>query len=393
MIYLKRILALMLVVIVTTACFSRNRPDTSAADTVAEPPPTATSTSAPVTSAVDTLEKSEVEDANQESNGTAVIGDIQIVEEIASIDRYRMKITMKSEIPNRNANIQVDAAYSKDPLAEEITMRVDENGETQTVTMLLVDGLRYMRSGEMVVQTADARMNLQELTLIQPRDAAPLGSRFTQIAEETINGRETILYRGGPDAVPTGGTAGDTFDVTAVESASIDLWIDKAEQFIVAMAVTIDGFDDEPTAHMEMRFDYYDFNSPDIVIEAPDDAISTGVNAGDDSSNSSTMEGSDNASEPRNALGKLLGYDFLLATGSEITLASNQIVQVSTIYTLDEAVNLFQVQLPANGYTFMSAVTPQQGESVLMFQKGMQVATIQITATEQGSEWNVVVAP
>jgi hypothetical protein len=245
----------------------------------------------------------------------------------------------------------------------------------------------------MVVQTADAQMNLQELTLIQPRDVAGLDGRFAIVGEESVNGRATIHYQGGPEAVPTGGTAGDTFDVTALESASIDLWIDQVENFIVAMEVTVAGFDEEPDALMQMRFDYADFNSPDILIEAPVDAMAMpgGMAAGADTGSPSTAE--EDTPEPRNALGKLLGFDLLIATGSEITLVSDQIVQVSSIYTLDEAVNLFQVQLPANGYTFMNLITPQAGESVVMFQKGLQIATIQITETAKGSDWSVIMAP
>ncbi|MEZ4736262.1 MAG: hypothetical protein R3E79_54955 [Caldilineaceae bacterium] len=214
-----------------------------------------------------------------------------------------------------------------------------------------------------------------------------------------MHGRATIHYQGGPEAVPTGGTDGDTFDVTGIASAGIDLWVDQAEQFIVAMEVKVTGFDEEPDAHMAMRIEYFDFNSPDIVITAPADALSMAggmagsADAGDKASGGETTSTEASGPEPRNALGKLLGFDLLLATGSEITLASNQIVQVATIYTVEEAAKLFQAQLPANGYSLMSSLTPQAGEHVLMFQKEAQIATIQITATAKGSDWNVVMAP
>lgn len=324
-----------------------------------------------------------------------------MIEKVASVDRYRMRLEVRSKIPDRTSAVQIDAAYIKEPAAEEITMQVDERGETQTVTMILVDGLRYMRSGEMVMQTADAQLRLSELTIIQPSDATVLDNRFSIVGKESLNGRETVHYRGGPDAVPTGDTGGDSFDVSTLESARIDLWIDQVEQFIVAMEVNADNSEGSASEAIYMRFEYYDFNSPDIVIEAPADAVTMSApdmgaempdSDGAAESESAPVAAGD-APEPRNALGKLLGFDLLVATGSEITVLSDQIVQVASVYTVDEAVGLFQANMPANGYTFMNLVEPQAGERVLMFQKGMQIATIQITESANGSDWTVAMAP
>ncbi|MEZ4736261.1 MAG: hypothetical protein R3E79_54950 [Caldilineaceae bacterium] len=146
---LKRCCFSLLVLTMTAACFGSNRPT----PTAVAPTPTSAAVQ-PSTAATD----------NTTVTHTAAPETIGIIEEVTSIERYRMRITVVNEVSNRAANVQVDAAYIKAPPAEEITMQIDENGETQTVTMLLVDGLRYMRSGEMVVQTADAQMNLQELT-------------------------------------------------------------------------------------------------------------------------------------------------------------------------------------------------------------------------------------
>ncbi|MEZ4675584.1 MAG: hypothetical protein R2932_15240 [Caldilineaceae bacterium] len=384
----KRGFIVMLILTLTTACFSSDEPVPTAT-----PPAANNATEQPAAAIANTTDSTIIEGNSREE-----LDNVRIIEEITTIERYRMRITLVNEISNRNANVHIDAAYVKEPPAEEITMQVDENGEMQTVTMLLVDGLRYMRSGDMVVQTADARMNLRELTLIQPRDATVLGNRFQALGEETVNERATTHYQGGPDAVPTGGTAGDTFDVTALESASIDLWVDQAENFIVAMEVKVEGFDEDQNARMRMRFDYFDFNNPDIVITAPADAMSVPGGVPNDTDGQTGGAGSSadaetGGSEPRNALGKLLGFDMLLATGSEITLASGQIVQISSIYTVDEAVNLVQTQLPANGYTLLSSIAPQAGESVLMFQKAAQIATIQIATSDRGSDWNIVIAP
>lgn len=375
--------AVILTLVVTAACFSANGPSSN---TDAQEITTQVAATVETTTVNDTTTPDRAAEETTEVNDSIAV---QVIEEIATIERYRMEVTVKSEVANRATEVRVEGAYIKEPPTEEITMQIAENGETQTFTTLLVDGLRYMRSGEMVVQTIDARMNLQELTLIQPGDATMLDQRFEQLGEEFVNGRETIHYRGGPDAVPTGGTTGDTFDVTGIDSARIDLWIDRAENFIVAMEVGVNGFDEEPDAQMQLRFDYVDINSPDIVIEAPSDAM----NLSDGQPDSTDELNAADAPEPRNALGKLLGFDLLLATGSQITLANEQIVQVSTIYTVEEATNLFQAQLPAHGYSLLSLLTPQAGENVLMFQKGVQTATIQITATDGGSDWSVVVSP
>ncbi len=380
---------LTLVLTIATACFSRGNPATPLDDsateeanlpaTVESMPTTlpATATTA-MTSAMTSIESIEM-------GGI----DATVIENVESIERYRMRVTYTSQGTGRDSETVIEAAYSKEPPAESITVTFAENDQQETIAMVLVDGVRYIKAGEVFVQTPDAAMSLQELTLIQPQDV-DLSSEFTRIGEEEINGRSTLHYQGGPGAVPTGGTAGDTFDVTGIASATIDLWIDQAEKFIVAMAVQVDGLDEAPDALFQMRFDYFDFNSPEIVIAVPEDALAM---QGDMPETATDDSPAVDVATPRNDLGKLLGFDLPVATGSQITAVTNQLVQVNSIYTLDEAVNLFQLLLPANGYTLLNAITPQADERVLMFQKGAQVATIQIKVTAQGSDWDVVVAP
>ncbi len=378
-------LLLCFTLLMATACFG-------GAESTADDPVSATEPAIADPAATPTTEPAAANTNTSERAVADTLAAVRVVEEVESIVRYRMRTVVRNEIPNRNSSVEIDAAYIKEPPAEEITVQIDEGGDVQVLSMILVDGQRYMRSGEMVVQSADAQMNLDELTLIQPYDATDLSEHYRNLGEETLNGRTTTHYQGGAAAVPIASSGSDTFDLTGIESAQIDLWVDQAEHFIVAMEINVDGYPGEPDAAMQMRFDYFDFNSPDITVEAPADAM-TVPDAGAASNGESGTDPAAGGAEPRNALGKLLGFDLLLATGSEIVIASNQLVQVTTIYTLEEAVRLFQAQLPVNGYTFLNLMTPNDNERVLMFQKGAQIATIQLVATDNGSDWTVVMAP
>jgi len=383
------LLILTLILTAATACSSGGNsttpPEANDSGEVSQP------TTVAIETASDAASDAESEPtAETETMDAAEAGGLEatIIEEVASIERYRMRVTYGSQGTARDNDTVIEAAYSKEPPAESFTVTFTENGQPETITMILVDGVRYIQAGEAFIQTTDEAMNLHELTLIQPQDV-DFAANFTQIGEEERNGRMTVHYQGGPDAVPTGGTAGDTFDVSGIASATIDLWIDQAEKFIVAMSVQIDGLEEDPEAIFGMHFEYFDFNSPDIVIAIPEQALAMAENtaeSGDDSSAAAAVT-------PRNDLGKLLGFDLLVATGSQITAVTNQVVQVKSVYTLDEAVNLFQLQLPANGYTLLNAITPQAGEQVLMFQKDGKTATIQIKGTDEGSDWDVIIAP
>jgi hypothetical protein len=189
------------------------------------------------------------------------------IEEAGKVERYRMRLTVSSmgseHLPE---HATVAGAYILKPPAAVVTINYAEDDATQSVTMTSLDGLHYLQEGDMVVQMPDAVFNIQELTWIAPQDATNLAGSFLLIGEEEVNSRTTLHYQGDPKAIPTDGT----IDLSRLETATIDVWVDTAENFIVAMELRAFGLDGNPDGVYEMRLDYFDFNDPGIVIETPE---------------------------------------------------------------------------------------------------------------------------
>lgn len=193
------------------------------------------------------------------------------VDQSRAVKRYRMQLTVNSfgtdEWPS---HITGEGAYIVKPRSEVVTLHytesTDDNAETHAVTMTVVDGAYYLQDGDLVMQTPGPAINLQELTLVTPKDATDLSHGFVTLGEESINGRTATHYQGDPKAIPSDGT----IDLSRLDTATIDLWVDTTANFIVAMELRAFGINGNPEAMYEMRIDYRDFNAEDIVVTAPE---------------------------------------------------------------------------------------------------------------------------
>ena len=189
------------------------------------------------------------------------------VDEISSITRYRMRMTLNNHGSDRWPDyVTGEGAYVVAPHAEEVTLIFEEGENSQQVSMTVITDTYYLQEGEMVMQTSSPAIDLLELTLFDPKDATTLAYNFVQLEEEPLNDRTTIHYQGDPKLLPTEAQA----NLAMLGTATLDLWVDKEENFIVAMAIRAYGVDGNPDASYEMRLDYFDFNNPDIVIGAPE---------------------------------------------------------------------------------------------------------------------------
>ncbi|MCB0064126.1 MAG: hypothetical protein KDE19_18510, partial [Caldilineaceae bacterium] len=162
------------------------------------------------------------------------------IEEISSITRYRMRMTLNNHGSDRWPDyVTGEGAYIVDPHAEEITLIYEEGENSQRVTMTVITDTSYLQDGEMVVQTPNPAIDLLELTLLDPKDATTLAYNFVPLEEEPINDRTTIHYQGDPKLLPTEAQA----SLAMLGTATLDLWVDKEENFIVAMAIRAYGID------------------------------------------------------------------------------------------------------------------------------------------------------
>jgi hypothetical protein len=297
---------------------------------------------------------------------------ITVIEDVSAINSYRMRIEIHSEAARGDNNVAIEGEFVKEPPAERLVIRFEENGNPEQMEMVVAGGQRYFQAKGMWMQAPDMALNIAEYTLITPADIAEKSTGLTRLDSETVNGRATVHYQGDKSSIPAAGTPSDTFDVSQVDSAQLDLWVDEAENFIVKLQINVEDGQGEQAQRHTLLIEYLDFNAP-ISIEAPETLA-------EESSTGASGEQPVAVTEPRTDLGKLLGFDLLLPTGSQVTLQANNMVQATTPYTLDESVNLFQQNMPNNGYTLMSQVAPVAGQTVLMYQQGAKIITINLTA-------------
>ncbi|MCC9078679.1 hypothetical protein FKZ61_021515 [Litorilinea aerophila] len=385
-------------------CFGRNTPSatptamatpTVAADSGASAPATATPEAAMPTATA----PGEPATAAPEEPAAAGPEEVtlQTVEEAPHIQRYRVRITIHSESPRGVDEIQVNGAYVKEPPAEHIQMAFTQGDQVEQLEIVLADGMRYVKSGDLWVAAPDAKANLQELTLITPQALTDLGEAPVLVGQENLDGQELLHYRVAQEAIPVVGTEGDTLDVSQADSAQLDFWVDLAEQVIVKMALTMEdaGTDGGAASKVDLTFEYYDLNG-DIVIHAPENVLGA-PGAGAPAPGSQAGDGAtpdiSQLSPTRQMLYALFGFDLLLPTGTDYTLLSEQFAEFTAPYTREEAIQMFETVLPANGYTLVSKLDAPSGETVLMFQKDGKTLTIAVSTAEDAVRVQVVSAP
>jgi hypothetical protein len=312
---------------------------------------------------------------SQASGVDASPGVAQTVENVAAINSYRLRISTSSESARGVDEVLIEGAYVKEPAAEQLVIDFQQGGQTQRMEMIVVDGVRYMHTGDIWMQTPEAMINLDELTLITPEDVAGLLERMERVGVETLNNREAVHYRGGQDLIPVVGTESDTLDVSQVEFAQLDLWIDQIENVVSRLALEARDNSAEQQFTASVVFEYYDFNA-NIVIDAPSTAA--GAPAG-------VVESAPAVAAPTTELGQLVGFNLLLPTGSNIeTIVSGSVLVATTPYTFEEAENFIEQALQNNGYTLATKVGPLDNQIVYMFQKGAKLVNITVSIEGDG---------
>ncbi|MEZ4661853.1 MAG: hypothetical protein R2911_30255 [Caldilineaceae bacterium] len=376
-----------------TGCFGRGdaEAEVSSEPAQAEVQPEAAAADTPTPAAAG-IQSTDSEEAVAAASEGAIF---TTIEDAAEIQSYRMRVSMNTNSAGGAAQVEITGEYTKEPRAERLTMHFDEGGEVNNMEILLVEGVRYAQFEGMWVAAPDMVPDIQELTLITPADLQEMPDGVVEVGTENVNGRQTTHYHGDKETIPVVGAAGDTLDVSQVEDAQIDFWVDQAANFLVKMQLTVNGEVGNPDTVSQIIFEYFDFNA-DMAIEKPENvmAIPGMGQAADEQPAAAPLTSDDEqAGATTSALGALLGFDLMLPTGSDFSLMGSNMAQLTTPYTAEEAVNLFTQTMPANGYTLMSQLNPEAGQTVLMFQKGVKIITINITAADGGSEMQIVSAP
>jgi len=251
-------------------------------------------------------------------------GPALMVEQIASIETYRMRVEVMSE---GEPTAQIEVAHVKTPIAEDDQVTLYQNGEPINVNVRYVNDTLYLNNGEkwVVIST----FNLAELTVITPAGMAPAAPDMTLVGEEEVSGRATIHLRGDKTVIPDIQAGSDSLSVKGADAAQLDLWLDAEEHFIVKLlfSLTLEG------KTFTTEFLYYDFNAP-IVVEVPTNVEE--VNA---------------PPTPMPAeIVALLGFDFPIPEGSQLSVVART-ANIVTTFSVAEARTHLEEAMAAAGFT------------------------------------------
>lgn len=317
-------------------------------------------------------ETSGAESSEETADAMPVVGEVRAAEDIPEINSYRTHITIHSQTERGEDFVEIEGAYVKEPRAEQLTVNFQQGDETQQIAMLYVDGIRYLSMGDTWMQAPERTFSdVSELTLLTPQNISGIVDQMDVIGTETVNGLVATHYRGSKDIIPVVGTEGDTLDVSRVESAQIDIWVD--ETYYAIIKVTLEASNTEPPMTSTLSFDYTDLNS-DIPIEAPETlpVSDTPLAEGD--------------FVPRNELGALLGFNLLFPTGSTVeTVVGTNLYVVVGPYSLDEATNMIELNMEANGYSQTSKNEAPSGEVIYIFQRDEKLVSISLSDAGDGT--------
>ena len=181
------------------------------------------------------------------------------VEQVASIETYRMRVDVTSE---GKPSVLVEVAHVKNPIAEDDQVTLYQNDQPTTVDVRYVNDVLYLNNGEK--WTVISTFNLAELTIVTPAGLAAAAPQLTLLGEEEMSGRKTLHLHGDKNVIPDIQTGSDSLSVKNADDAQLDLWLDAGERFIVKLffSLTLEG------KTFTTEFLYYDFNAP-IVVEVP----------------------------------------------------------------------------------------------------------------------------
>lgn len=246
------------------------------------------------------------------------------VEQVASIETYRMRVEVMSE---GKPTVQVEVAHVKTPLAEDDQVTLYQNSEPIQVDVRFINDVLYLNNGEK--WTVISTFNLAELTVVTPAGLAGAAPDMTLVGEEDMSGRKTLHLQGDKTVIPDIQAGSDTLSVKGAEAAQLDLWLDAEEHFIVKLlfSLTLEG------KTFTTEFLYYDFNAP-IVVEVP----------------TNVEEVTGPPTPMPSEIVALLGFDFPIPAGSQLSIVART-ANIVTPLSVAEARSHLEESMAAAGFT------------------------------------------
>ena len=367
-------LLLFALVAILAACGGEPEPAATAVEPAATTAPESTTAPAPTDTPVppptdvpEPTAETSVEEPAEEAAGL----NLEDLSSASDLSSYRATMTMK--VSGTQGGEAVDSSleflmeYTSDPQAQHIQMTgqglegVDPGG---AIDMYQVDGTTYVQFGDQWLSMPSTDEMSADMGLIEPDDLLDDTCGWKQQRDTDYEGIETLHFALSTEDAKECMTSKVWGEVGDITEASGELYVAKDGNYIVHMEMVLVGTDLEADmgaeeqvlddGRMEITFDMRDVNQP-FTIEIPEEALASGQMPED-------LPIPEDAEEVSNAFG---------------------MITYNTAQTPAEISDYYKAQMPANGWTEVSA-EEFSGMFMLQYSKEGRTANVTINADDSG---------
>jgi hypothetical protein len=185
------------------------------------------------------------------------------------LDSYRMTQIIRwrteDEDGTDEGQMHVEIAFVREPRAVQWRVVESADGDAEAFSMIWVDGIVYMGSGDEWMAVASDE-DMGDPWTMPPEQYVSRHSK--RVGTETINGVRTVHYR----------DEGLEFSITGLGHVTqADYWISEEHDIVVRTVVLWTGEDEDGyDMHYEMQWDITEINQP-ITITAPEGVAKPGL--------------------------------------------------------------------------------------------------------------------
>lgn len=371
-------LLLFALVAVLAACGGEPEPAATAVEPAATTAPESTTAPAPTDTPVppptdvpEPTAETSVEEPVEESPEEAAGLNLDDLSSASDLTSYRATMTMN--VSGNQAGEAVDSSleflmeYTSDPQAQHIQMiglgveGIDSEG---AVDMYQVEGTTYVQFGDQWLSMPSTDEMSADMGLIEPDDLLDDTCGWKQQDDSDYEGIETLHYTLSTEDAKECMTAEMWGQAGEITEASGELHVAKDGNYIVHMQMILVGTGLEADmgteeevlddGRIEITFNMRDVNQP-FTIEIPEEALASGE----------------------------MPEDLPIPEGAEEVSNAFGMITYSTAQTPAEISDYYKAQMPANGWTEVSA-EEFSGMFMLEYSKEGRTASVTINADDSG---------
>jgi len=297
-------------------------------------------------------------------------GGFRPIADVPGIETYKVLARFSVGGPPPFQLIEMDGVFGKEPERYHVRVSVTEKDrDPVSIEALLADGQLFSKFTTNWV--AVEKFNLDELIVFTPEHLLGIEAKLTEVGVEDYQGREVVHLRGGKEDLPVVVSGSDSIDFSRMESAVLDLWVDRDERFIARVHIAARAMERGVLQPFDVTYEYSGFNEP-VTVKKPVDAVVP-----------------QNVAPPAPTQAdatRALGFEFTIPGGGRVINIVGATVSMITAMPLDDARTYSERTMRAAGFTPGEEVERYPGEFYTDYTKGERtVGVLVFQVTDSGA--------